>query len=69
MSYKKQLNDKFLKNELKISKSHLFFISPEKSKYNCRGIDVFSNSELLLLLCYASMEKQSLTVFLQNRFS
>ena len=29
MSCKKHLNDKFLKNELKTSKSRLFFISPE----------------------------------------
>ena len=29
MSYKKYLNDKFLKNELKKSRSRLFFISPE----------------------------------------
>ena len=44
MSYKKHLNDKFKGNELKTSPSRLpFFHFPRKSKYNCRGTDVFSN--------------------------
>ena len=30
MSYKKHLNDKLKKNELKTSKSRLFFISPKR---------------------------------------
>ena len=56
MSYKKDLKDKFKKNELKTSKSHLFFYFPRESRYNCRGMDVFSNIvEFLLLLYYTFM--------------
>ena len=55
MSFKKDL-DKFKKNELKTSKSRLFFYFPRKSRYNCWATDVFLNIvELLLLLYYTSM--------------
>ena len=62
MSYKKRLNDKFKKNELKTSKSRLFFISPEKVDIIAEVRMFFSNIvELLLLLCYT-------TIFYVNPF-
>ena len=48
MSYMNHLN-KFLKNELKISKSRLFFISPEGANVTAEAWSFF----LLLLSCYS----------------
>ena len=50
MSHKKHLNDKF-KNELKISKSRLIFISRER-------VDIIAKARMFLLipfLCYIFM--------------
>ena len=48
MSYKKHLNDK-LKKTKKTIKIALVFYFPQRSRYNCRGADVF----LILLGCYS----------------
>ena len=54
MSCKKDLNDKLKK--LKTLESRLFFYFPGKSRYYCRGTDIFPNiAELLIILYYTSM--------------
>ena len=58
MSYRTHLNDKFHRNESIVSKSRLFFISPERVD-TIAGLGIFFYNIvdiLLLLLCNTCMK-------------
>ena len=61
--YASEVLNKWIKN-IKIT---LVFYFPWKSRYNCRGTDVFSNIfELLLLLYYTSMHLICLPIMIKK---
>lgn len=69
MSYQKHLNDKFKKLNWK-HQNQTCFLFPTKSRYNCRGKDVFSKLvELLLLLSYTSMYATGIKVMIWASFA